>query len=73
MNMHSNQDKATYRQSLKFRRREREEYPLIYRIIIDPDTKEISLEVEVKRLFRPQYEGTNCLLALYLGLRCAPK
>ena len=49
--------KVTYRQSLKFRRRERKEYPLIHRILLDSDTKDIFLEVEVKRKFSAQYKG----------------
>merc|ERR1711937_564702 len=47
---------VTYRQSLKFRRRERKEYPLIHRILLDSDTKDIFLEVEVKRKFSAQYK-----------------
>lgn len=49
--------KVTYRQSLKFRRRERKEYPLIHRILLESDTKDIFLEVEVKRKFSAQYKG----------------
>lgn len=55
---------VTYRQSLKFRRRERKEYPLIHRILLDSDTKDIYLEVEIKRKFSAKYKVKKKLIKI---------